>query len=192
MSRTGEPTFSYADPIAVRCYNLLRRLRLRVADAMTKKNKVVETEIFDGAGASAGLVIIRKPRSASGYYGVVRNGNKGWQARVYKPAKQCWDDVGTYETPREAAIQAAIAQNEVKNGFRSLYSPLKPRTGAPLTSCPPCPLRAAIFAERGRARRSRMSGGPQRTSICLSVPRARLGQRIGASPARSFACRLCL
>jgi hypothetical protein len=60
-----------------------------VADAMTKK-KV--TEIVDGAGASAGLVIIRKPRSTSGYYGVVRNGNKGWQARVYKPAKQCWDD----------------------------------------------------------------------------------------------------
>ena len=171
-----------------------RRLRLRVADAMTKK-KVVETEIVDGAGASAGLVIIRKPRSASGYYGVVRNGNKGWQARVYKPAKQCWDDVGTYETPKEAAIQAAIAQKEVKNGFGSMYSPLKPRTGAPLTSCPPCPLRAAIFAERGRAMRVAHVRGPKRTSICLSVPRARLGHSeygIGASPARSFACRLCL
>ena len=171
-----------------------RRLRLRVADAMTKK-KVVETEIVDGAGASAGLVIIRKPRSASGYYGVVRNGNKGWQARVYKPAKQCWDDVGTYETPREAAIQAAIAQNEVKNGFGSLYSPLKPRprTGAPLPSCPPCPLRAAIFVARGRAMRvAHVRGAPTHFYMYLSVPRARLGQRIGASPARSFACRLCL
>ena len=50
--RIGEPTFSYADPIAVRCYNLLRRLRLRVADAMTKK-KVVETEIVVTSTAPA-------------------------------------------------------------------------------------------------------------------------------------------
>lgn len=163
-----------------------RRLRLRVADAMTKK-KVVETEIVDGAGASAGLVIIRKPRSASGYYGVVRNGNKGWQARVYKPAKQCWDDVGTYETPREAAIQAAIAQNEVKNGFGSLYSPLKPRTGAPLTSCPPCPLRAAIFAERGRAMRvAHVRGSP--THFYLSFGATGEARPANRSIARAIFC----
>ena len=110
------------------------------------KAKAKETETVDGAGASAGLVLVRK-KSASGYYGVRPNGKKGWQARVYKPKKQCWDDVGTYETPRDAAIQAAIAQNEVRNGFGSMYSPLKPRpkTGTPLTSCLPCPLRAAFL-----------------------------------------------
>ena len=172
MSRIGEPTFSYADPIAVRCYNLLRRLRLRVADAMTKK-KVVETEIVDGAGASAGLVIIRKPRSASGSYGVVRNGNKGWQARVYKPAKQRWDDVGTYETPRKTAIQAAIAQNEVKNGFGSLYSSCTRRSShgqglvrrSPLAHLARC---AQQFLQRAAERcESRTSGGCKRTSIYI-------------------------
>ena len=136
---------------------------------MTKK-KVVEMEIVDGAGASAGLVIIRKPRSASGYYSVVRNGNKGWQARVYKPAKQCWDDVGTYETPREAAIQAAIAQNEVKNGFGSLYSPLSSHgpglvRRSPLAHLARC---AQQFVQRAAERcESRTSGGGQRTSICI-------------------------
>ena len=158
-----------------------------------------ETDIVDGAGASAGLVLILKPRSSSGYYGVVHNGNKGWQARVYKSAKQCWDDVGTYETPKEAAIQAAIAQNEVKNGFGSLYSPLKPRprTGAPLTSCQPF---AARGSERQRAAErceSRTSEGPQRPPAHFYVSfgatgEARPANTVGASAARSFAWRLCL
>ena len=118
--------------------------------------------MVDGAGASAGLVLIRK-RSASGFYGVVRNGKKGWQARVYKSAKKCWDDVGTYETPREAAIQSAIAQKQVKNGFGSLYSPLKPRpkTGTPLTSLPSLPAARSTFAACGRAMRvAHVRGSP--------------------------------
>ena len=95
------------------------------------KAKAKETETVDGTGASTGLVLVRK-KSASGYYGVRPNGKKGWQARVYKPAKQCWDDVGTYETPRAAAIQAAIAQLETAAGRGSIYSPdqARPKKGA--------------------------------------------------------------
>ena len=82
---------------------------------------------MDGSGASAGLVLIRKPTSASGYYGVGKNGKK-WQARVYKAAKQQWDAVGNFESPREAAIVAAIAQKQTAAGFGYLYSPLKKRS----------------------------------------------------------------
>lgn len=92
---------------------------------MTKK-KPVQTEIVEGSGASAGLVLILKPGSLSGYYGVIPNG-KGWRARVYKSSKQKWDDAGTYNTPRDAAIQAAIAQRELDKGFGWQYSPLKKR-----------------------------------------------------------------
>ena len=92
---------------------------------MTKK-KPVQTEIVEGSGASAGLVLILKPGSLSGYYGVIPNG-KGWRACVYKSSKQKWDDAGTYNTPRDAAIQAAIAQRELDKGFGWQYSPLKKR-----------------------------------------------------------------
>ena len=47
------------------------------------KAKEVETETFDGAGATAGLILKRKPTNKSGYYGGIPNG-KGWRARVYK------------------------------------------------------------------------------------------------------------
>ena len=75
--------------------------------------------------------MILKPGTKSGYYGVIPNG-KRWRARVYKPSKQKWDDAGTYNNPRDAAIQAAIAQQEVEKGFGYMYSPLKERarTGA--------------------------------------------------------------
>ena len=97
---------------------------------MTKK-KPMETEIVEGAGASSRVTLILKPGTKSGYYGVIPNG-KRWRARVYKPSKQKWDDVGTYNTARDAAIQAAIAQQEVDKGFGYMYSPLKERarTGA--------------------------------------------------------------
>ena len=152
------------------------------------KAKAKETETVDGSGASAGLVLVRK-KSASGYYGVRPNGKKGWQARVYKPKKQCWDDVGTYETPREAAIQAAIAQKQVKNGFGSLYSPLKPRpkTGTPLTSCPPCPLRAALLQRVAERCESRTSEGPQVPPAHFYVPFGDTGEArpaTRASPAQ--------
>ena len=52
---------------------------------MTKKKQQL-TEKLDGIGELAGLVLIRKPESASGYYGV-RPAGKKWQARVYKPDK---------------------------------------------------------------------------------------------------------
>ena len=57
---------------------------------------------------------------------------KLWRARIYKPAnKKQWDTVGTYESPKDAAIQLAIAEKEMAKGFGSLYSPLKRRmTGA--------------------------------------------------------------
>ena len=46
---------------------------------------------------------------------------------MYKSSKQKWDDAGTYNTPRDAAIQAAIAQRELDKGFGWQYSPLKKR-----------------------------------------------------------------
>ena len=92
---------------------------------MTKK-KPTETEVVEGAGSSSSLRLILKPGTKSGHYGVIPNG-KRWRARVYKPSKQKWDDVGTYNTPRDAAIQAAIAQQEVNKGFGCMYSPLKER-----------------------------------------------------------------
>ena len=97
---------------------------------MTKK-KAVETEVVEGAGASSRLVLIVKAGTKSGYAGVTPNG-KLWRARIYKAAKKQWDTVGTYESPRDAAIQLAIAQKEMEKGFGSLYSPLKRQTtGAP-------------------------------------------------------------
>ena len=52
---------------------------------MTKKKQQLTKEL-DGIVELAGLVLIRKPESASGYYGV-RPAGKKWQARVYKPDK---------------------------------------------------------------------------------------------------------
>ena len=77
---------------------------------MTKKKQQL-TEELDGIGELAGLVLIRKPESASGYYGV-RPAGKKWQARVYKPdklPKAGWDPIDTFHTVREAATTAAIA-----------------------------------------------------------------------------------
>jgi hypothetical protein len=90
--------------------------------ALMTKKKAVETEVVEGAGASSRLVLIVKAGT---------NG-KLWRARIYKAAKKQWDTVGTYESPRDAAIQLAIAQKEMEKGFGSLYSPLKRQTtGAP-------------------------------------------------------------
>ena len=102
---------------------------------MTRK-KPVETEVVEGAGASSRLVLVLKAETKSGYAGVTPNG-KLWRARIYKSAKKQWDTVGTYESPRDAAIQLAIAQKEMAKGFGSLYSPLKrQKTGAHAPS--PC------------------------------------------------------
>ena len=88
--------------------------------ALMTKKKAVETEVVEGAGASTRLVLILKPATKSGYSGVTPNG-KQWRARIYKAAKKKWDTVGTYDSPKEAAIQAAIAQMEMENGFGSVY-----------------------------------------------------------------------
>ena len=55
------------------------------------------------------------------------NGKKGWQARVYKPVKKSWDNVGTYPTPQQAATAAAIAKKETEAGRGHFYSPRKNR-----------------------------------------------------------------
>ena len=84
---------------------------------MTKKKQQL-TEELDGIGELAGLVLIRKPESASGYYGV-RPAGKKWQARVYKPdklPKAGWDPIDTFHTVREAAIAAATARRDVESG----------------------------------------------------------------------------
>ena len=99
--------------------------------ALMTRKKPVETEVVEGAGASLRLVLVLKADTKSGYAGVTPNG-KLWRARIYKSAKKQWDTVGTYESPRDAAIQLAIAQKEMAKGFGSLYSPLKRQTkGAP-------------------------------------------------------------
>ena len=134
---------------------------------------------MEGSGASAGLVLIRKPRSASGYYGVGKNGKK-WQARVYKAAKQQWDAVGNFESPREAAIVAAIAQKQTAAGFGYLYSPLKKRTkkGAlPTTQH----MRLLHTAHHAAPRAARASEGPQTQT---ATQRGRLWCGRGWTPAR--------
>jgi hypothetical protein len=90
------------------------------------KAKEVETEIVGGAGATARLILKRKPNTKSGYYGVIPNG-KGWRARVYKETKKSWDSIGTYTTAQEAAIAVAIAEEQVAAGNGSFYSPEKQR-----------------------------------------------------------------
>ena len=101
---------------------------------MTRK-KPVETEVVEGAGASSRLVLIVKAGTKSGYAGVTPNG-KLWRARIYKAAKKQWDTVGTYGSPKEAAIQLAIAQKELEKGFGSIYSPLKRKKTGTLTLYP--------------------------------------------------------
>ena len=120
------------------------------------KTKVTET-LEEGSGASAGLTLIRKPQSASGYYGVRPNGKKGWQARVYKPVKKSWDNVGTYPTPEQAATAAAIAKKETEAGRGHFYSPLKTRhkKGAlPTTPRLSAPAPATMLAAAWRGVRS--------------------------------------
>ena len=104
------------------------------------KAKEVETETFDGAGATAGLILKRKPTNKSGYYGVIPNG-KGWRARVYKDNKKRWDTVGTYTTVHEAAVAVAVAEKQVAAGNGHLYSPDKQRATTQAGATPPlCPL----------------------------------------------------
>jgi hypothetical protein len=82
---------SKIDQTAVRCHHRCW------ARADETKKKPVQTEIVEGSGASAGLVLILKPGSLSSYYGVIPNGipnGKGWRARVYKSSKQKWDKMG--------------------------------------------------------------------------------------------------
>ena len=102
---------------------------------MTRK-KPVETEVVEGAGASSRLVLIVKAGTKSGYAGVTPNGKLWPRARIYKAAKKQWDTVGTYGSPKEAAIQLAIAQKELEKGFGSIYSPLKRKKTGTLTLYP--------------------------------------------------------
>ena len=90
------------------------------------KAKAKQTEIFHGQGASAGLVLKLKPGTRSGYYGVRPNGKK-WQARVYKPDRQGWDPIDTFDTVLEAAVAAALAQQQVMSGIPLLSPTRRPR-----------------------------------------------------------------
>jgi hypothetical protein len=80
----------------------------------------------DGAGATAGLILKRKPTNKSGYYGVIPNG-KGLRARVYNDSKKRWDTVGTYTTVQEAAIAVAVAE---KSRWRRATTTSTPRTSS--------------------------------------------------------------
>ena len=71
---------------------------------------------LSGGAPSSRLVLIVKAGTKSGYAGVTPNG-KLWRARIYKAAKKQWDTVGTYSSPKEAAIQLTIAQKELEKGF---------------------------------------------------------------------------
>ena len=55
--------------------------------ALMTRNKPVETEVVEGAGASARLVLVLKAGTKSGYAGVTPNG-KQWRAHIYKAAKK--------------------------------------------------------------------------------------------------------
>ena len=91
---------------------------------MTKRKEPL-TEAVDGSGRLADLFLIVKPGSRSGYYGVIPAGDK-WQARVYKPEKQRWEAIDTFDTAREAAIYAALAKKDREAGL-PMPSPLKRR-----------------------------------------------------------------
>ena len=68
-----------------------------------------------------GTLELKRNRSKSSYYGVIPAG-KRWQARLYKPAKQKWDPIGTYDSPREAAEAAAKERKRLDDGL-PVYSP---------------------------------------------------------------------
>jgi hypothetical protein len=99
------------------------------------KAKPRETEVYNGAGVSANLILIRK-KGAGKYHGVQPSGHR-FQAFVYKPDKQRNVGIGTYDTPLQAAVAAAVAQKAVKAGVPG-YSPEKPRihTGAAMPTHP--------------------------------------------------------
>ena len=88
------------------------------------KAKPRETEIYNGTGESANLILFRK-KGAGKYHGVQPSGVK-FQAFVYKPEKQRNVGIGTFNTAIEAAVAAAIAEKSVKAGI-PVYSPEKPR-----------------------------------------------------------------
>ena len=137
----------------------------------------------EGSGASAGLTLSRKPQSASGYYGVRPNGKKGWQARVYKPVKKSWDNVGTYPTPEQAATAAAIAKKETEAGRGHFYSPLKTRhkKGA-LPTTPRLASTSDHACSRVAWRAFRGSPTPDRDPERPAVTRVRLEHMHGRHP----------
>ena len=90
---------------------------------MTRR-KPRETEVYQGAGASANLILTCK-KGPGKYNGVQPSGRK-FQAFVYKPEKKRNVAIGTYDTTLLAAVAAAVAENAVKQGI-PVYSPEKPR-----------------------------------------------------------------
>ena len=172
--RIGEPTFSYADPIAVRCYNLLRRLRLRVADAMTKK-KVVETEIVVTSTAPAlqqasSSFVSQDQQAATTAWCV-------WCATATRAGKPVCtsprSSAGTTSARtrrrerRRSRRRSRRTRSRMALGrctHRSSHGPGLVRR-SPLAHLARC---AQQFLQRVAERcESRTSGGPQRTSICI-------------------------
>ena len=111
------------------------------------KAKEVETETVGGAGATAGLILKRKPNTKSGYYGVIPNG-KGWRARVYKETTR---SRGTRSAPTPRCMKPLLLWRSRRSRWRrataTFYSPDKQRAttqaGATPPLCPlltPCPL----------------------------------------------------
>ena len=71
---------------------------------------------MEGAGASSRLVLIVKAGSTkSGYAGVSPERQAVAGAHLQGREAKQWDTVGTYGSPKEAAIQLAIAQKELEN-----------------------------------------------------------------------------
>ena len=89
---------------------------------MARKKKAQPTEIFDGAGISAGLKLKvklskRAATTASGRPASGRASSRP-ESTYYKPEKHWWDGIGTFDTSLEAAVAAAIAQKSIEMGTK--------------------------------------------------------------------------
>ena len=76
-----------------------------------RKESERAVEMFHGAGVSSELELELAPEADSGYAGVSRTTSGKWRAviRVERRGEMVKRNVGSYETPHEAAIQRALA-----------------------------------------------------------------------------------
>ena len=70
--------------------------------------------------------LILKPKSKSGYKDVypLQRKKRPWQAKVWDAARQSHVSLGSFATPREAAVAVATAR---MTGLENLPSPVKDR-----------------------------------------------------------------